>query len=409
MYYLSFVINIHLAWGFITQQGMNRHIETELVNFEKSQSYTKFFQLGNHPVLEGPNHNGQLTWYPIGFARQFSSRKPQRVTIRDVNYVVWKDGSQYYSVRDCCSHQGSSFLLGTTCKNTITCPYHGYIFDGENGNLVKIPKLPHMESHKHNINAFNVVEKGDMIYLNTVPIIKGLEGSYEKKEEDTRIFVEPEFSDKTNRAVYLEEDFEHYAKFVSVNSLDICHIGFVHSFGNPKSPNPTNHSKIHKMNDFDHHYKIIYEYLAGENSIVNKIFNYGSIQVDNEYVLPHSTVARVRFGPWSSTIITHALPISKFKTRLFVKAYRSYWTYDLTDSKNHNILMPLMHLINIIGDAITKDTMIKTLKEDKSIIDLLDKSSYESMHGKFSITYDAFSNHYKNQYKMFYETGPSEI
>jgi hypothetical protein len=163
------------------------------------------------------------------------------------------------------------------------------------------------------------------------------------------------------------------------------------------------------VNDVEHHYKIIYEYLAGENSIVNKIFNYGSIQVDNEYILPHSTVARVRFGPWSSTIITHALPISKFKTRLFVKAYRSYWTYDLTDSKNQNILMPIMHVINIIGDAITKDTMIKTLKEDKSIIDLLDKSSYESMHGKFSIAFDAFSNHYKNQYKMFYETGPCEI
>jgi hypothetical protein len=261
-----------------------------------------------------------------------------------------------------------------------------------------------MESHKHNINAFNVVEKGDMIYLNTVPIIKGLEGSYEKKEEDTRIFVEPEFSDKTNRAVYLEEDFEHYAKFVSVNSLDICHIGFVHSFGNSKSPNPLRNSKIHKV--AENHYKIIYEYLAGENSIVNKIFNYSVIHVDNEYILPHSTVARVRFGPWSSTIITHALPISKFKTRLFVKAYRSYWSHDLS---NTTLLSPFMWLINMAGDAITKDTMIKTLKEDKRIIDLLDKSSYESMHGKFSIAYDALSNHYKNHYKMFYETGPTEI
>jgi len=25
------------------------------------------------------------------------------------------------------------------------------------------------------------------------------------------------------------------------------------------------------------------------------------------------------------------------------------------------------------------------------------------MHGKFSIVYDMFSNHYKNNYKVFYE------
>lgn len=401
---LIFLLYISFTRGFIMHNKLNVNIENELVQLEKSQSKNSFYQLGSKPSLEGPNCNGQLTWYPIGFASQFSSQKPQRITIRDVNYIVWKDDSQYYSLRDCCSHQGSSFLLGTASKNTITCPYHGYIFDGNNGHLVEIPKLPHMESHKHNINAFKVVEKGDMVYLNTAPIIS--EG---REPDDNRIFVEPEYTNKMCRAVFLQEDFEHYAKFVSVNSLDICHIGFVHSFGNPKSPNPTNHSKIHKVNDVDHHYKIIYEYMAGENSIVNKIFNYGDIHVDNEYVLPHSTVARVRFGPWSSTIITHALPVSRFKTRLFVKAYRSYWTHDLTDSKNHNLLTPIMHAINMIGDAVTKDTMIKTLKEDKAIIDLLDKSSYESMHGSFSIAYDSFSNHYKNQYKMFYETGHNEI
>ena len=399
MRFLIFLLYISFTRGFITQHQLNTHIETELIQLENSNIKNTFFQLGNKPVLLAPNDKGQLTWYPIGFASQFSSIKPQRVTIRDVNYVVWKNGGEYYSIRDCCSHQGSSFLFGNTCKNTITCPYHGYIFNGENGELIQIPKLPHMESHTHNIDAFKVVEKGDIVYLNTAPLRIGGESI-----DESRIFVEPEYYDKMCRAVQLHEDFEHYAKFVTVNSLDICHIGFVHSFGNPKSPNPLRNSKIYKMSE--NHYKIIYEYLAGENSIVNKIFNYNVIHVDNEYILPHSTVARVRFGPWSSTIITHALPISKFKTRLFVKAYRSYWAHDLSEI---NILSPVMWLINMAGDAITKNTMIKTLKEDKRIIDLLDKSSYESMHGKFSIAYDALSNHYKNHYKMFYETGPTEL
>lgn len=366
----------------------------------------EFFHYGIFPRLDdGPNENGQLTWYPIGFSKNFGM-KPQKITIRDLNYVVWKDKTSYYGIRDCCSHQGSSFMLGETCKNTITCPYHGYIFDGTNGELVKIPKLPHVESVSHNIDCFKVVEKGDIVYFNTIPIRNE---SMKLAIDESKIFVEPEYYDRDQRAVYLSEDFEHYAKFVSVNSLDICHIGFVHTFGNKKSPNPLHNSKVLKMDDYDHHYKIIYEYMAGENSLVNKIYKFDNITVENEYTLPHSTVARVKFGNLSSTIITHALPVSKFKTKLFVKAYRSYWSYDLKNTKNHNILYPFLHLINEFGDQLTHNTMYTTLKQDKAIVDNIDKNDYVSMHGKFSIVYDMFSNHYKNNYKKFYEDGPFSI
>lgn len=370
-------------------------------NIEKIE----FYRYGKFPRLEYPNDKGQYTWYPIGFSCDFGI-KPKRITIRDINYIVWRDKTKYYGLRDCCSHQGSSFILGDTNKNTITCPYHGYIFDGTNGELIQIPKLHHMESNAHCIDCFKVVEKGDFIYMNTIPIKN--EMMYSEIDE-SYIFVEPEYHDKNQRVVYLSEDFEHYAKFVSVNSLDICHIGFVHTFGNKNSPNPLKYSKIMKIEDVHHHYKIIYEYIAGSNSIVNKIYNFENIQVENEYILPHSTIARVKFGNWSSTIVTHALPISKFKTKLFVKAYRSYWCFNLNDIKNYNILFPFMHFINSYGDKITKNTMYNTLKEDKSIIDNIDKHSYESMHGKFSIVYDLLSNHYKLNYKKFYENDHMQI
>ena len=149
--------------------------------------------------------------------------------------------------------------------------------------------------------------------------------------------------------------------------------------------------------------------MAGENSIVNKIYNFENITVENEYTLPHSTVARVKFGNWSSTIITHALPISKFKTKLFVKAYRNYLSYDLNNIKNQNILYPMLYLINTLGDKFTKNTMFNTLKEDKSIVDNIDKTNYQDMHGKFSIVYDLFSNHYKANYKKFYEDDPLQM
>ena len=411
MLYLFYNILISNGNSFIIQKprvfrNLKRTIFLEYTpGHDHSKKESELFHLGTFPRLDFPNENGQLTWYPIGFSKDFGI-KPKLVTIRDINYIVWRDTSGYYGLRDCCSHQGSSFMLGQTCKNTISCPYHGYIFDGTNGELIQIPQLPHMDSHAHNIDYFKVVEKGDMVYFNTIPITNP---EMKKKIDECKIFIEPEYFNKEQRVVYLQEDFEHYAKFVSVNSLDICHIGFVHTFGNKKSPNPLHNSRVLKLDDYEHHYKIIYEYLAGENSLVNKIYKYDKIEVENEYVLPHSTVARVKFGNLSSTIITHALPISKFKTKLFVKAYRSYWTHDLNNEKNQNILYPLMYFINMAGDKITENTMYKTLKEDKAIVDNIDKTNYQDMHGKFSIVYDLFSNHYKSNYKKFYEDGHFQI
>ena len=244
-----------------------------------------------------------------------------------------------------------------------------------------------------------------MVYLNTIPIVSE---DMNACIDESKIFVEPEHFNKDQRCVFLSEDFEHYAKFVSVNSLDICHIGFVHTFGNKQNPNPLHNSNIIQLNDTDNHFKITYSYISGENSLVNKIYNIENITIENEYVLPHTTVARVLFGDYTSTIVTHALPVSKFKTKLFVKAYRSYWSYNLK-KKNNILLYPFLHLVNAFGDKITKKTMSLTLKQDKDIVDSIDKTDYQSMHGRFSIIYDKFANHYKNNYKTYYESGPWSI
>jgi len=408
-HFISFIhknpIQIKLASDDYFQNNMNNEvidINDEVIDVNEIKENTNiFYNFGNYPRLEYPNDKGQLTWYPIGFAKDFGI-KPQLITIKDINYIVWKDKFTYYAMRDCCSHQGSSFMLGEICKNTISCPYHGYIFDGSNGELIEVPKHRCMKSNNQNIDCFKVVENADMVYLNTIPITNE---EIKKNIDESLIFVEPEYFDKYQRVVFLSEKFEHYAKFVSVNSLDICHIGFVHTFGNKKNPNPLQNSVIQKINDIDNHYKIVYKYRSGENSLVNKIYNFDDIIVENEYILPHTTVARVIFGNYTSTIITHALPVSKFKTKLFVKAYRSYWSFNFKKNDNRNILFPFFILVNRIGDIITHNTMYATLKQDKAIVDFIDKTSYEAMHGKFSIVYDMFSNHYKNNYKKYYESG----
>ena len=394
------LLNIIFVYGFINPRRFN--IKPKLLCIPEIESIEdnnvnnpNYYKFGYFPRLEGPNINGVLTWYPIGFPNDFRSNKLTKITIRDKNYIIWKDSERFYGLKDACSHQGSSFQSGTIKKNCITCPYHGYTFNS-NGELKDIPELK-IVNNNNKIEAFKVIEKNGIVFLNTVPITD----ENENQIDDKLIWIEPEANDSNQKAVLLAENFEHNAKFVSVNSLDICHIGFVHTFGNRKNPNPVQNSQILKMNDSDYHYKIRYEYLSGANSIVSQIFNFNKIIVENEYILPHTTVARVIFGNYSSTIITMALPISKFKTRLFVKSYRNYWYTNLDKINPFNYLV--YKILNKLGDMITYDTMFKTLKQDKVIVDNIDKIDYKTMHGFFSIKYDMMSNHYKHYYKKYYE------
>jgi len=403
-FFLIFFLNFFLIYSFKTNL-YNFKYKTKLFtnNFKKdgnevlNNEDNKFFRFGAFPRLDEPNEYGELTWYPIGLPNEFSRSKPNKITIRDINYIVWKDSCGYYALIDVCSHQGSSFQGGCSISNTISCPYHGYTFNGTYGELLDIPEVNINKNLRHYVNAYKVIEKNGIVFLNTVPI----DLNNPNNINESLIWTEPEATNYKQKAVILTENFEHYAKFVSVNSLDICHIGFVHTFGNRKNPNPVYNSKIEKIDDSKFHYKISYEYLAGKNSLVNKIYNFNKITVENEYILPHTTVARVLFGNFSSTIITIATPISKFKTRLFVKAYRNYWFNSINDSSIFT--QPFDYLINNFGDYLTYKTMFLTLKQDKSIVDNIDKLDYKSMHGKFSIKYDMMSNHYKNLYKKFYE------
>lgn len=341
-------INIVLSFNFKINKIFSNIIKKSILEptstFQVTHNNT-FYRVGLEPKLNEINKNGQLTWYPIGLPNEFSYKKPKRVTVRDINYIIWKDNNEFYGLRDACSHQGSSFQGGNIKNDTISCPYHGYIFNGTCGQLIEIPKMITKQNDCYNVESFKVVEIDGIVFINTIPIT--LENYY---IDSKYIWIEPESTNPEQKVIILTEFFKHYAKFITVNSLDICHIGFVHTFGNKENPIPISNTKIQKCNDSSFHYKISYEYLAGDKSIVNNLYNYNKIIVENEYVQPHTTVARVLFGNFSSTIITIAQPISQFKTRLFVKAYRNYWYFN----SSTNIFEGINNfLINNIGNILT--------------------------------------------------------
>ena len=330
----------------------------------------------NYPKLDyhmlTPQDHFDLQWYVIGTKSDFLVNKPVKATIWNKNYVVWRTmNDTYVGLDDACTHKGAALSKGKICNNNVVCPYHGYEFDAD-GILTKVPGICFRPSPIYDLPKYQVVEKNGWVYLNT---------HYNKTDSPQmnmkeNIFEEEEAA-RNDSAVFLKMDFNCYSRILSENSLDVMHIGFVHTFGNAKNPRPIEEYPPRLVGP--HHYKTAYLYEAGDKSMAKKVFKAGQLRIENEFILPHTTVARVIFGEYISTVITFALPIDENKSRLFVKTYRNFW---------HNQL----------GDMVTENMMYNTMLQDKVIVENIDR---RFMEGKFNMKFDKLQNTYKTFYKKF--------
>jgi hypothetical protein len=175
---------------------------------------------------------------------------------------------------------------------------------------------------------------------------------------------------------------------VSENSLDVMHIGFVHTFGNSENPSPIYEKPPYLVGDYPNHYKSQYYYEAGKDSLARKFFGIKKLLIENEFILPHTTIARVIFGNLTSTVITSTLPLNNTNSNLFVKTYRNFW------NDNNNLLFG--NIINYFGDLITTIMMKNTVMQDKAIIENI---NLQNMDGKFNMKYDKLQNLYRSLYK----------
>jgi len=329
------------------------------------QKITEFPKLNYNELTEHDKYD--LQWYVIGEKTEFVINKPKTATIWNKNYVVWKnENGSYVGLDDICSHKSAALSKGNVCNNNIVCPYHGYEFD-QNGTLTKVPGICFRPSPVYNVDKYQVVEKNGWVYLNT----------YANSSDFTEnIFVEEEVA-RNDSVVFLNMNFNCYSRILSENSLDVMHIGFVHTFGNKKNPAPVEEYPPTLVGN--QHYKTAYLYEAGDEAISKKVFGAKMLRIENEFILPHTTVARVIFGDYVSTVITFASPISDKKSKLYVKTYRNFWN-------------------NALGDLVTEKMMFNTMLQDKLVVENID---FDAMDGKFNMKFDKLQNTYKSFYKRF--------
>jgi phenylpropionate dioxygenase-like ring-hydroxylating dioxygenase large terminal subunit len=359
-------------------------------------------KLSYHDLTEQDKFD--LQWYVVGKPSDFLTNKPYKCRVWNKNYVVWRN--EDYELRaldDVCTHKGASLSGGKIINDQVMCPYHGYEFNC-NGTLTKVPGICFQPSPIYNLAKYPIVEYDGWIYLNTYePSVNTSFVKIENPKNSTELstqFVADDIIDTTLylsnadhpaniqnspeqncSVVYLDMEYNCYSRVLSENSLDVMHIAFVHTFGNAKRPNPTKEDPPKLIGK--NHYKSTYYYEAGEDSMARKMFGVKDLIIENEFILPHTTVARVKFGDQISAVVTFALPIGDNKSKLFVKTYRNFWQ-------------------NQVGDIITRNTMLNTMLQDKVVVENIDP---RFMDGKFNMRFDKLQNTYKSFYKKFIDNG----
>jgi len=83
-------------------------------------------------------------WFPAAFSSELAEGAVKGIEIGGVPILLRRAKGKTYALHDQCVHRGVKLSLKPTCftDETVSCWYHGFTFDLENGNLVSIVAAP---------------------------------------------------------------------------------------------------------------------------------------------------------------------------------------------------------------------------------------------------------------------------
>jgi phenylpropionate dioxygenase-like ring-hydroxylating dioxygenase large terminal subunit len=181
-------------------------------------------------------------WYVAEWSDKVGA-DPVRVKMLGQQLVLFRDeAGKVHCLADTCLHRGGSLSKGWVTQGNVTCPYHGWQYNGE-GRCVVIPsemdegtKIP----DKARVDSYPTEERYGMIwvFMGDLP-----------EEERYPIPPFPEFGDPNWRDVRSEWVWQADSARVLENGIDIAHASWVHPmFGHNHT---AQRNKIIKLDRYD--------------------------------------------------------------------------------------------------------------------------------------------------------------
>ena len=286
-------------------------------------------------------------WYP------FSPKNLKSYEIKQTNFfsnpfIMYRDKNDSVIIHsNICPHQGGLFSNGGYVNHecNIVCPYHGFTYD--NGSFIGIQNQDYFRGRKfkkkQELKTWKVREEDGMFFIT------------DDKNNIDNIYYPPEHYQPSFRFVAGHRILNNNYLTVTENLLDMLHISFVHSFGS-ENEIPYN-IKFEKLSDI--HGKTTFQYRPSRKSLGKLLSRKDEkenfiVYVENEYILPTTTITRVFIQNSVKTVFTQSIPVDDNKTILCWRLYRNFWRGN--------------YIIDKTGDFFVKNLMEKIIEEDVKIL-----------------------------------------
>lgn len=257
------------------------------------------------------------------------------IKLKDSTIVVSRNSTGFpVAFQDYCPHRGASFNNVKVIDDEVSCPYHGFQFDLDDGNLKKgLGVSPGCVKLK----MIECIERSGLVWACV--------------DEDDKIKPPPELKenyDPSFRKISGTTIIKCPVDQLVSNIIDPYHISYLHSFGNNLDPEPIGY-KVKKISDTEG--IATFKYNSGKTSMFN-----GVSDVYNWYNIPCSAGTRVTSDDRIKIVQVHAVQLEDGYTKIFWELYRNWATLQSLD-------------------FVFETAMRITLKEDQ---DVLENCSFDS-------------------------------
>ena len=172
-------------------------------------------------------------WHPVLRSDALLPGVPKAVRLLGEDLVLWRANGAVNAWRDLCVHRGTRLSLGSVQADTLTCPYHGWVYDAT-GRCIHIPAHPEqLPPPKARAWVYQVQEKYGMLWV-----------SLGEPQQDVPNF--PEESDPAFRKLLTGPfpPLRANGPRAIENFLDVTHFPFVHGgiLGDPARPQISDYS-----------------------------------------------------------------------------------------------------------------------------------------------------------------------
>ena len=259
------IVSSFFLGGGILKWGVERILDDSTLFRKKTHldEYMPKIDTFSHPQRVYDVH-----WHVVGVDTEFRKENPNIVKIWNKEYVVWKDRQGKYRAWN------------------------------------------DVDADASNASIYDVVVHGGWVWLNTFgkgrcPGVETKRIPFREKEMDSSNFSQ------TFQSIQIPLD----SSGLMEKSLDGKHYGLIYPSITEEPPKEL--SPIH------YRLKSVYESVA--NSFGKRMFGYPYLIIETEFHLPYTTLLRVMYKDYISTVVMSGLPIGESFSRLWVKTHRNFW------------------------------------------------------------------------------------